>query len=122
MYLAPALFAGESSAMSALYWPAEPQTPVRRHPGLELLFAIVPEARMPAVQMPAVQMPAVQMPGARMPAVQMPGVQMIEPQMPGAQMPGVQMIEPQMIEAVKTATSKMAVCQLEARMTLDLTR
>ena len=97
MYLAPALFAGESSAMSALYWPAEPQTPVRRHPGLELLFAIVPEARMPAVQMP----------GARMPAVQMPGVQMIEPQM---------------IEAVKTATSKMAVCQLEARMTLDLTR
>ena len=88
--------------MSALYWPAEPQTPVRRHPGLELLFAIVP--------------------GARMPAVQMPGVQMIEPQMPGAQMPGVQMIEPQMIEAVKTATSKMAVCQLEARMTLDLTR
>ena len=93
--------------MSALYWPAEPQTPVRRHPGLELLFAIVPEARMPAVQMPAVQMP---------------GVQMIEPQMPGAQMPGVQMIEPQMIEAVKTATSKMAVCQLEARMTLDLTR
>ena len=83
--------------MSALYWPAEPQTPVRRHPGLELLFAIVPEARMPAVQMP----------GARMPAVQMPGVQMIEPQM---------------IEAVKTATSKMAVCQLEARMTLDLTR
>ena len=102
MYLAPALLAGESSAMSALYWPAEPQTPVRRHPGLELLFAIVPEARMPAVQMPAVQMP---------------GVQMIEPQMPGAQMPGVQMIE-----AVKTATSKMAVCQLEARMTLDLTR
>ena len=56
--------------------------------------------------MPAVQMPAVQMPGARMPAVQMPGVQMIEPQM---------------IEAVKTATSKMAVCQREARMTLDLT-
>ena len=54
--------------------------------------------------------------------VQMTAVQMIEPQMPAVQMPGVQMIEPQMIEAVKTATSKMAVCQLEARMTLDLPR
>ena len=42
--------------------------------------------------------------------------------MPAVQMPAVQMPGVQMIEAVKTATSKMAVCQLEARMTLDLTR
>jgi hypothetical protein len=33
-----------------------------------------------------------------------------------------QMIESLLIEAVKTATSKMAVCQREARMTLDLTQ
>ena len=42
--------------MSALYWPAEPQTPVRHHPGLELLFAIVPEVQMIEVQMPGAQM------------------------------------------------------------------
>jgi hypothetical protein len=78
--------------MSALYWPAEPQTPGRHHPGLELLFAVVTEAQILVVRMPE------------------------------ARMTWAQMIESLLIEAVKTATSKMAVCQREARMTLDLTQ
>ena len=83
--------------MFALYWPAEPQTPDRHHPGLELLFAVEP-----AVQIRVVRMP--------------------EAQMTSGQMPRVQMIDPQTIECVKTATLKMTACQPEDRMTLDLMR
>ena len=42
--------------------------------------------------------------------------------MTSGQMPRVQMIDPQTIEGVKTATSKMTVCQREDRMTLALMR
>ncbi|RLS71850.1 MAG: hypothetical protein DWI00_12855 [Planctomycetota bacterium] len=78
--------------MFALYWPAEPQTPDRHHPGLELLFAVVPEVQIRVVRMPE------------------------------AQMTSGQMIDPQTIEGVKTATLKMTACQPEDRMTLDLMR
>ena len=83
--------------MSALYWPVEPQTPDRHHPGLELLFAVVRVAQIRVVRMP-------------------------EAQMTSGQMPRVQMIDPQTIEGVKTATAKMTACQWEDRMTLALMR
>jgi hypothetical protein len=83
--------------MSALYWPAEPQTPDRHHPGLELLFAVVPEVQIRVVRMP-------------------------EARMTSGQMPRVQMIDPQTIEGVKTATAKMTACQPEDRRTLALMR
>ena len=78
--------------MSALYWPAELQTPDRHHPGLELLFAVVPEVRIRVAQMPE------------------------------ARMPLGRMFDPRMIEGVRTATSKMTVCQPLDLMTLDLMR
>jgi hypothetical protein len=59
---------------------------------LELLFAVVPEVRIRVALMPE------------------------------ARMPLGRMFDPRMIEGVRTATSKMTVCQLLDLMTLDLMR
>ena len=52
----------------------------------------------------------------------MPEARIRVARMPEARMPLGRMFDPRMIEGVRTATSKMTVCQLLDRMTLNLMR